>query len=110
MLNKIVPATRTFVMRRTSKTTRAAVEKAIIDTVVVRRSGVKFSNGEGLQDKLNGWSTGTARKPHAHKPQPWRHSLGEGGAQTIAAALLVNIRLTVLNAGLEMERRESGFA
>ena len=54
MLNKIVPASRTFVMRRTSKTMCAAVENAKLDTVVVRKSGVKFPNGEGLQDKLNG--------------------------------------------------------
>ena len=52
MHSKIVPATRTFVMRRTSKTMRAAVENAEVDVVVV--SGVEFRNGEGLLHKFNG--------------------------------------------------------
>ena len=52
--HKMLPANRTFVLRRTSKTMRAAVENAKLDTVVVRRSGVKFPNGAGLQDKFNG--------------------------------------------------------
>ena len=42
MLNKMMPATRTFAMRRTSKTMRAAVENANVDAVVVARSGVTF--------------------------------------------------------------------
>ena len=37
LLCKIVPATRTFVLRRTSKTMRAAVENSKLDVVVVRR-------------------------------------------------------------------------
>jgi hypothetical protein len=52
--SKIVPATRTFVLRHTSKTMCVAVENAKLDTIVVRRSGVKFANGAGLQDKFNG--------------------------------------------------------
>ena len=52
--HKMLPANRTFVLRRTSKTMRAAVENAKLDTVVKRRDGVKFPNGAGLQDKLNG--------------------------------------------------------
>ena len=51
---KMLPANRTFVLRRTSKTMCAAVENAKLDTVVKRRDGVKFRNGTGLQDKLNG--------------------------------------------------------
>ena len=34
--SKIVPATRTFVLRRTSKTMRAAVDNVKVDVVVVR--------------------------------------------------------------------------
>ena len=45
MHSKIVPATRTFRLRRTSKTMRAAVHNAKLDVVVVRRSGVTFRNG-----------------------------------------------------------------
>ena len=56
---KMLPANRTFVLRRTSKTMRAAVENAKLDTVVLKKSfgrlGLsKFANGAGLQDKLNG--------------------------------------------------------
>ena len=54
MHSKIVPAARTFRLRRTSKTMRAAVHNAKLDVVVVRRSGVTFRNGKGLLDKLNG--------------------------------------------------------
>ena len=36
MHSKIVPATRTFVLRRTSKTMRAAVDNDKVDVVVVR--------------------------------------------------------------------------
>ena len=44
---KMLPANRTFVLRRTSKTMCAAVENAKLDTIVVRRDGVKFRNGAG---------------------------------------------------------------
>jgi hypothetical protein len=54
MHSKLLPATRTFVLRRTSKTMCAAVENAKLDTVVVRRDGVKFPNGAGLKNKFNG--------------------------------------------------------
>ena len=64
MHSTLVPATRTFVLRRTSKTILSAGDNAKVDVVVVRRSGVKFRNGEGLlvlpqhrfftADKLNG--------------------------------------------------------
>ena len=51
---KMLPANRTFVLRRTSKTMCAAVENAKLDTFVVRSSGVKFPNGAGLKNKFNG--------------------------------------------------------
>jgi hypothetical protein len=54
MHSKIVPAARTFVLRRTSKTMLAAVENAKVDVVVESRRGVTFRNGKGLLDKLNG--------------------------------------------------------
>ena len=53
MLSKIVPPTRTFILRLTSKTMRTAVENAKLDVVVVPKSGIKFRNGAGLRDKLN---------------------------------------------------------
>jgi len=93
MLNKIVPASRTFVMRRTSKTMCAAVENAKLDTVVVRKSGVKFPNGEGLQDKLNGlnaWCKVNVLELNDCE-------LREGGGQAIAAVLRENRTLTNLN-------------
>ena len=82
-------------LRRTSKTMLAAVDNAKVDVVVVRRSGVKFRNGEGLLDKLNGlnaWCRVTELRLNECK-------LGEGGAQAIAAALRVNTTLTNLNLG-----------
>ena len=91
MQSKIVPATRTFVLRRTSRTMRAAVEKTKLDVLVV--SVVKFRNGEGLLDKLNGlnaWCRVTELRLNECK-------LGEGGAQAIAAALRVNTTLTELD-------------
>jgi hypothetical protein len=97
---KMLPANRTFVLRRTSKTMRAAVENAKLDTVVVRRSGVKFLNGAGLQDKLNGlnaWCRVTVLDLNFCE-------LREGGAQTIAAALRENHTLTELN----LDRNELG--
>ena len=88
MHNKLLPVTRTFVLRRTSKTMLAAVDNAKVDVVVVRRSGVKFRNGEGLLDKLNGlnaWCRVTELRLE-------ECALGEGGGQAIAAALRVNHR------------------
>ena len=93
MHSKIVPAARTFVLRRTSKTMRAAVENAKLDTVVKRRDGVKFRNGTGLQDKLNGlnaWCRVTVLDLTDCE-------LRECGAQAIAAALVVNATLTELH-------------
>ena len=93
MHSKIVPATRTFVLRRTSKTMLAAVDNAKVDVVVVRRRGVKFRNGEGLLDKLNGlnaWCRVTELRLN-------ECALGEGGGQAIAAALRENHTLTGLN-------------
>ena len=115
---KIVPATRTFLLRRTSKTMRAAVAK--LDTVVVSRSGVKFRNGAGLKDKLNwlnAWCRMTVLDLNNCDLQEGggqaiadvmrvnttltnlilvRNELGEGGAQAIAAALRENRTLTNL--------------
>ena len=93
MHNKLLPVTRTFVLRRTSKTMLAAVDNAKVDVVVVRRSGVKFRNGEGLLDKLNGlnaWCRVTELRLN-------ECALGEGGGQAIAAALRENHTLTELN-------------
>ena len=89
----MLPANRTFVMRQTSKTMCAAVENAKLDTVVVRRSGVKFPNGEGLQDKLNGlnaWCKVTVLYLNDC-------GLQERGAQAIADVLRVNTTLTELD-------------
>ena len=91
---KMLPANRTFVLRRTSKTMRAAVENAKLDTIVKRRrDGVKFLNGAGLQDKLNclnAWCRVTVLDLNECE-------LREGGAQAIAAALRVNTMLTELH-------------
>ena len=120
---KMLPANRTFVLRRTSKTMCAAVENAKLDTVVKRRSGVKFPNGAGLQDKLNclnawcrvtvldlsncalreGGGQAIAAVLRENRTLTnlnlGSNSLGEGGAQAIAAALRVNTTLTNLNLG-----------
>ena len=88
---KMLPANRTFVLRRTSKTMRAAVENDKLDTVV--KSGVKFPNGAGLQDKLNclnAWCRMTVLELN-------NCGLREGGGRAIAAALLVSRTLTNLN-------------
>ena len=53
LLPAIVPPTRTFILRLSSKTMYTAVENAKLDVVVVAKSGIKFPNGAGLQDKLN---------------------------------------------------------
>ena len=95
MLIRIVPTTRTFLLRRTSKKMRTAVENAKVDVVVVRRRGVMFRNGEGLLDKLNGlnaWCRVTELRLKECK-------LGEGGGQAIAAALRVNTTVSSLNLG-----------
>ena len=90
---KMLPANRTFVLRRTSKTMCAAVENAKLDNVVVRRDGVKFLNGAGLQDKFNGlnaWCRLTVLDLNDCE-------LREGGGQAIAAVLRENRTLTNLN-------------
>ena len=90
---KMLPANRTFVLRRTSKTMCAAVENAKLDTVVKRRYGVKFPNGAGLQDKLNclnAWCRVTVLDLN-------NCDLREGGGQAIAAVLRENHTLTNLN-------------
>ena len=89
----MLPANRTFVLRRTSKTMCAAVENAKLDTVVVRRSGVKFPNGAGLQDKfsgLNAWC-------RVNVLDLQDCGLREGGGQAMADVLRVNTTLTNLN-------------
>jgi Ran GTPase-activating protein (RanGAP) involved in mRNA processing and transport len=91
--HKMLPANRTFLLRRTSKTMCAAVENAKLDTVVVRSSGVKFPNGAGLQDKFNGlnaWCKVTVLDLN-------ECGLREGGAQAIAAVLRMKTTLTNLN-------------
>ena len=52
--HKMLPACRTIVLRRTSKTMQMAVEKA--DAVVQVRDGNPFFNAQGLVEKLNGLS------------------------------------------------------
>ena len=52
--HKMLLASRTIALRRTSKTMRAAVEKA--DAVVQKRGGIQFPDGRGLLDQLNGLS------------------------------------------------------
>ena len=90
---KMLPANRTFVLRRTSKTMCAAVENAKLDTFVVRSSGVKFPNGAGLQDKFNGlnaWCRVTVLDLN-------QCELRKGGGQAIADVLRENRTLTNLN-------------
>ena len=101
---KMLPANRTFVLRRTSKTMYAAVENAKQDTVVVRKSGVKFRNGAGLQDKFNGlnaWCRVTVLDLS-------NCALREGGGQAIAAVLRENHTLTNLNLADNWLRRHNG--
>ena len=93
MLSKIVPPTRTFILRLTSKTMRTAVENAKLDVVVVAKSGIKFHNGAGLQDKLNSlnaWCKVIVLNIYDCE-------LGADGARDIAAALRVNSTLQTLN-------------
>jgi hypothetical protein len=102
MLNKIVPATRTFVMRQTSKTMCTAVANANIDVAVVRRRGVKFRNGKGLQDKLNGlnaWCRVTVLDLN-------ECGLGYCASQAIADVLRVNSTLSSLNLRHNSERAQ----
>ena len=100
--HKMLPANRTFVLRRTSKTMRAAVENAKLDTVVKRRVAYRLQHGvlsrdrggeAGLQDKLNGlnaWCRVTVLDLNDCE-------LREGGGQAIAAVLRENRTLTNLN-------------
>ena len=93
MLSKIVPPTRTFILRLTSKTMRTAVENAKLDVVVVAKSGIKFRNGAGLQDKLNSlnaWCKVILLNLCGFQ-------LGADGAREIAAALRVNGTLQTLD-------------
>jgi hypothetical protein len=92
MLCKIVPPTRTFILRLTSKTMRTAVENAKLDVVVVAKSGIKFHNGAGLQDKLN--SLNAWCKVILLNLRDCQ--LGANGAREIAAALRVNSTLQTL--------------
>ena len=53
---RMLPASRTMALRRTSKTMRTAVEKA--DAVVEAREGIQVPDGQGLVYKLhvlNAW-------------------------------------------------------
>ena len=88
---KMLPASRTVALRQTSKTMRTAVEKA--DAVVQAKRDVRFRNGEGLLDKLNGlnaWCKVTLLDLN-------ECGLRTGGAQAIAEVLRVNSTLTSLN-------------
>jgi uncharacterized protein YacL (UPF0231 family) len=100
LLCKIVPPTRTFLLRLTSKTMRTAVENAKLDVVVKPKWCIKFHNGAGLQDKLNNLNA-------------WCRvivlrlvdcELGAAGAREIAAVLRVNSTLHTLN----LENNEVG--
>jgi hypothetical protein len=87
ILNKMLPANRAIMLRRTSKTMRAAVENAKVDAVVVARHDIQFSDGNGLLVKLsdlNAWCKVI-------------NYLGEGGGQAIAEALRVNSMMTSLD-------------
>ena len=93
MLSKIVPPTRTFILRLTSKTIRTAVETAKLDVVVERKRGIKFSNGTGLRDKLNSlneWCKVIVLRLVECE-------LGDDGAREIAAALRVNSTIQTFN-------------
>jgi hypothetical protein len=95
MLCKIVPPTRTFILRLTSKTMRTAVENAKLDVVVEARSGIKFRNGAGLRFKLNSlnaWCKVIVLNLCSCE-------LGADGAREIAAALRVNSTLHTLYLG-----------
>ena len=100
---KILPANRTFVLRRTSKTMCAAVENAKLDTVVRKwRYGVKFPNGAGLQDKLNclnAWCRVTVLDLN-------ECGLGYCASQAIADVLRVNSTLSSLNLRHNSERAQ----
>jgi hypothetical protein len=93
LLPVIVPPTRTFILPLTSKTMRTAVEDAKLDVVVVAKSGIKFRNGAGLQDKLNNlnaWCKVIVLNLYDCE-------LGDDGAREIAATLRVNSTLQTLN-------------
>ena len=83
MHSKIVPAARTFVLRRTSKTMRAAVENSKLDVVVVRSSGIKCRNGEGLLDKMNGLNAWCKVTVLASAIADWERA-EDGRSQSIA--------------------------
>ena len=95
MINKMLPATRTFALRRTSKTMRAAVENGKVDTVEVARRGVKFPRGDALLDKMNGMNAWCK----VILLCPKECELGEGGGRAIADALRVNSTVTLLDLG-----------
>ena len=87
----MLPASRTIALRASSRTIRAAVEKA--DAVVQARRGVQFPDGRGLLDKLNGlnaWCKVTVLRLKSC-------SLGEGGGRALAETLRLNSTLKSLN-------------
>ena len=117
----MLPASRTITLRRTSKTMRAAVEKA--DAVVESRDEIQFPDGQGLVDKLHGlnaWckvtvlrlkdcglgSTGAVRLSEAIasflsaslvEMNLEKNEIGAGGGRALAKALRPNTTLTSLN-------------
>ena len=93
--HKMLPACRTIVLRRTSKTMQMAVEKA--DAVVQVRDGNPFFNAQGLVEKLNGlsmWCKVTVLR--LKDCCVWRHGagrLGEAIAASFLSASLVELDL-----------------
>ena len=77
----MLPASRTIALRASSRTIRAAVEKA--DAVVQARRGVQFPDGRGLLDKskgLNAWCKVTVLRLNSC-------GLGACGGRALAEAL-----------------------
>ena len=93
MHHKMLPASRTIALRRTSKTMGTAVEKA--HAVVQARRGIYFPHGRGLLDRLN--SLNAWCKVTVLSLKDCR--LGEGGGWALAETLRVNTTLTSLKLG-----------
>jgi hypothetical protein len=123
--HKMLPASRTMALRRTSKTMRTTVENAKADAVVLARHGIKFRGGQGLQlrlqlNGLNAWCkvtvlslkncrlgrTGAVRLAEAFASflsaslvalDLERNDIGAGGGRALAEALRLNTTLTSFN-------------
>jgi len=106
--HKMLTASRTSSLRRTSKTMRTAVENA--DSVVQAKDGIEFPGGRGLLDKLNGldeWCRVTVLRLN-------RCTLGKGAGRSLergveAQALHLNTTVTSLDLDYNAwERAEGG--